>query len=138
MNWKTKIQHMKLRKYCLYLKYVLLDSYRKALTASFVEDCIPGRYVSEVTLLDETVRGTLTISCLSSSGNVYEVSYNIDELTIAGNLQQTKSIHRECWLGYYDPRVRLLVETTLDKVVSFVPERRAALYGARVLLKTGA
>ena len=127
---------MKLRKVCLYLWYVLLDGYRKSLSSSFVEDCIPGRYISEVKNPVDTLRGTLIINCLSSSGNVYEVSYHLEELTEAGNVQQTKSVHRESWLGFYDPRVRHLVELNLDKMVSFIPEKRVALYQMKMLQKT--
>lgn|SRR6185437_11951064 len=126
---------MKMRKLCLYLRYVLLDAYRKCLSASFVEDCIPGRYVSEFKTLTETVRVTLTISCLSSTGNVYEVCYLVDELSEAGNIQQTKNTYRQSWLGYFDPRLRHLVEINLDKMVSFIPEKRVALYETRILEK---
>ena len=126
---------MKLRRLCQYLWYVLLDGYRKSLSASFVEDCIPGRYVSEVKTSSGMIRGTLTISCLSSSGNVYGVSYDIDELTESGNVQQTKNTYQESWLAYYDHRLRHLVETNLDKMVSFIPEKRVALYGVKMLEK---
>jgi hypothetical protein len=112
-----------------------MDAYRKALSANFVEDCISGSYVSEVKMPEHTVRGTLSISCLSSTGNVYEVSYQIDELTAAGNVQQTRNIHREAWLGFFDSRVRQLVEMNLDKSVSFLPEQRRAVYQSKVMNK---
>lgn len=126
---------MRIKKICTYLWFVLMDAYRKALSANFVEDCISGSYVSEVKMPEHTVRGTLSISCLSSTGNVYEVSYQIDELTAAGNVQQTRNIHREAWLGFFDSRVRQLVEMNLDKSVSFLPEQRRAVYQSKVMNK---
>lgn len=126
---------MRIKKICSYLWFVLMDAYRKALTAHFVEECISGSYVSEVKTPERTVRGTLNINCLSSTGNVYEVSYQIDELTEAGTVQQTRSVHREAWLGFFDSRVRQLVEMNLDKSVSFLPEQRRAVYQSKVLNK---
>lgn len=126
---------MKISKICYYLRFVLLDAYRKALTAHFVEECIAGSYVSEVKLPERTVRGTLNISCLSSTGNIYEVFYKIDEMTEVGSVQQTRSLHEERWLGFFDSRVRLLIEMNLDKTVSFIPEQRRAVYQSKVLNK---
>lgn len=127
---------MKWKKLYLYLWYLILDGYQRAVRANFVEDNIPGRYVSEHRLPEHTINEILTITCLSLTGNVYEVSHEVEQIIEQGSVQTITSLRRERWVGFYDGRLRQLVETNMDKFVFFLPEQLKALYGTKELNKT--
>jgi hypothetical protein len=118
-----------------YLWYLVLDGYKNALLANSVENMIPGVYEVEWQLQEQIMRDTLTITCLSTVGNVYEVCFKMEQIDRTENVQKIVRVRLDCWKGFYDGRVRQLVDMNLDRMVSFLPEEHKAIYENRDLFK---
>ena len=123
-------------KFWKYLWYLILHGYKDAMLADAIESMLPGTYQAQFNLRDHVLQDSLTIVCLSLAGNVYEITYKVEEVVEEQeNIQKVLRIRWEKWVGFYDGRVRQLVETNMDKIVSFIPEQGKALYDGRDLTK---
>lgn len=126
---------MKCMRFWQYLWYLVLDGYKSALLANSVENMIPGVYQVEWQLQDQIVRDTLTITCLSPIGNVYEVCFKMEKIDRTEDVQKIVRVRLDYWKGFYDGRVRQLVDMNMDRMVSFLPEEHKAIYENRDLFK---
>ena len=113
------------------IKYLLLHRYTLALISNSIENSIPGVYTSEWQLLDHQLKDTLTISRISSFGNIYEVSYTMEKIQQEGNVRKSEYVRVDHWKAFYDFRLRHLVEINFNRSVFFIPEQHKALYEDR-------
>lgn len=136
-DWKIiiKQRNMKWRQFYAHASYLLLYGCSRALDAKHVEDNIPGKYISQSGFPEPNLREILSITCRSRSGNVYEVTYVVEEFPYKEMERRSPAVMPETWLGYYDRGHRQLVDLGLSKVIAFVPEEQKAFYGRRELLK---
>ncbi len=126
---------MKFMRFWQYLWYLVLDGYKNALLANSVENMIPGVYEVEWQLQEQIMKDTLTITCLSAVGNVYEVCFKMEKIERNENVQKIVRVRLDYWKGFYDGRVRQLVDMNMDRMVSFLPEEHKAIYENRDLFK---
>lgn len=95
----------------------------------------PGTYTSEEKDGEIVRRVTIIITCLSEIGNVYEVSYKVDVIQEAENIQHISNEYYEKWFGFYDRNIQRIVYLDGQKMVAYLPETRQLTYQSFRLTK---
>jgi len=113
--------------------FAIRGAYLNACCSLLVRLRMAGTYVKEATEGASLLKYTLTVTCVSEIGNVYEVSFKIDELQEKGNVEHIVHLHSERWTGFYDGSIRRLVSVNREKMIAFIAENRNIIYQGRQL-----
>ena len=96
---------------------------------------ISGTYTSEERDGQIIRKVTIIVTCISEVGNVYEVSYKVDVIQEADNIQHISNEHFEKWFGFYDRNIQRIVYLDGQKMVAYLPETRQLTYQSFKLTK---